>query len=173
MKASLITLGCILLGAAACTAPQGKKISGTGTDGGLAPVASGPTSKAPAMSPAMATTVTSSEAGQSVPIARNGTVTVMLNADPSDGYSWRLSEIPDPSVLRVVSQEFVPGATPEAPGQEKWVFQAVGDGDVAVKMWYGNMRLSSMSGNPNFDFVASVSEPSKPAAKKSRKTRKA
>ncbi len=121
----------------------------------------------------MATTVTSSDAGQSVPIARNGTVTVMLNADPNDGYTWRLSEIPDSSVLKVVSQEFVPGATPGALGQEKWVFQAVGDGDVAVKMWYGNMQLSSMSGNPSFDFVASVSEPTKPVAKKSGKSKKA
>ena len=64
------------------------------------------------MSATMATTVTSNEAGQSVPIARNGTVTILLNADPDDGYRWRLSEIPDSSVLKVVSQEFVPAATP-------------------------------------------------------------
>jgi hypothetical protein len=71
---------------------------------------------------------------------------------------WRFSEIPDPTVLKVVSQEFVPPTTPEGRGQEKLVFQAVGPGDVDVKLWYGNLREAPLSGNPRFDFVAAVSD---------------
>ncbi len=163
MKASLIAFGCILLGAAACTAPQGKKIGANGS--GLAPVAAGPATQA--------TSLTVSQNGQVVSIPKEGTVTVTLDSAQQDGYMWRLSEIPDPSVLKVASQDYIAPAGGAGRGQEKWVFQAVGPGDVNVKMWYGSLQTAPLSGNPTFGFIASVSEEMKPAKKaKSTKTKK-
>ena len=173
MKASLFAVG-ILLGAVACTAPQGKKL-GTTQSGGLAPVAAGPNSATtaimPATAPVASTTLTVNDAvresGHVVSITKDGTVTVMLGADQQDGYTWRLEEVPDPTVLKVASQSYVAPASGVGRGQDKWVFQAVGPGDVNVKMWYGNIRVSAVSANatPTFNFIAAVSDQIKPAPK--------
>jgi predicted secreted protein len=163
MKASLIAFSCILFGVTAC-APTGKKLSANGTGTGLDPVASGPTSPASA-----AAIVTQGQKGGVVGILKNGTVTVTLDAAQQDGYSWRLSEIPDPTVLKLVSQEFTPPPSGEGRGQEKWVFQAVGPGDVNVKMWYGNLRTAPVTVDPTFDFIASVSEEAKAETKTAKK----
>ncbi|MEI9893240.1 MAG: protease inhibitor I42 family protein [Chthoniobacter sp.] len=116
--------------------------------------------------------VSERQQGQVVSVFKNGTVTVTLDSAQSDGYSWRLSEIPDPTVLKLVSQDYVPPASGEGRGQEKWVFQTVGPGDVDVKMWYGNLRVAPLTGNPNFDFIASVSDETKAPEKKSKKSTK-
>jgi predicted secreted protein len=163
MKASFIALSCIVLEVAAC-APQGKKLFSTNT--GLAPVASGPTS--PATKEAV---VSEAQKGQVVSIYKDGTLTLTLEAAQQDGYSWRLSEIPDPTVLKMVSRDFTPPADGHGRGEEKWVFQAVGPGDVDVKMWYGNLRETPLTRDPNFDFIASVSDQPEPP-KKSRHTTK-
>ena len=123
MKASLIAFGCILLGAVACTAPQGKKLAANGT--GLAPVATGPSGPL-----TKAAKLSLPQKGEMVNIAKDGTVTVTLDSSEKDGYMWRLSEIPDPTVLKLVSHDYVPPTSGEGEGQEKWVFQAVGPGDV-------------------------------------------
>jgi len=166
MKSSLIVFGCIAMGLAACSAPQGKKLASTN---GLAPVATGPLSPA-----TKSATLTGAQTGQMVSLLPGGTVTVTLDADDKDGYSWRLTEIPDPTVLKMVSQEYIPPATPEGRGQEKWTFQSTGLGDVDVRMWYGNLQTSPLSGNQTFDFITSVSNetPKAPAKhpKKSKKT---
>ena len=168
MKASLFAIGCILFGAAACTAPQGKKLSAN--TNGLAPVASGPNTTAPMTKAAQ---LSLPQKGDLVNIARNGTVTVTLDSAHKDGYMWRLSEVPDPSVLKVVSHDYMPPAAGEGRGQEKWVFQAVGPGDVDVKMWYGDLRETSLSGNPTFDFVAAVSDQTAPEKKTKKAPKKA
>ena len=62
----------------------------------------------------------------------------------------------DPSGRRAAARPG--GATGEGQGQQKWVFQAVGPGDVNVKMWYGNLREAPLTGNPTYDFVAAVSD---------------
>jgi predicted secreted protein len=166
MKASLIAFGCVLLGVSACTAPQGKKLA---SNSGLAPVATGPVG--PATKSAV---LTGARSGEMVSLIKGGTVTVTLDAADSDGYSWRLSEIPDPTVLKLVSQEFIPSATPGGKGQEKLVFQSTGGtGDVDVRMWYGDMRNSPLSGNPTFDFITAVSDqPTAPAKSHSKSKKK-
>jgi predicted secreted protein len=100
-----------------------------------------------------------------VSVYNQGSVTVTLASAQQDGYSWRLAEIPDPTVLKLVSQDFIPPASGVGRGEEKWVFQAVGPGDVDVKMWYGNLREAPVTGNPNFNFIASVSNGSGPVKK--------
>jgi predicted secreted protein len=179
MKASLIALVCILIGAVACTAPQGKKLSANspakkpaanGT--GLAPVAEGPgdsTATEPSAPATQDAVITEADKGKTVSVANQGKITVTLDAAQGAGYSWRLAEVPDPSVLKLVSQDYTPPANGQGRGAAKWVFQAVGPGDVKVKMWYGNLRQSSLGGNPGFEFVASVSDQGK-AEKKSTTT---
>jgi predicted secreted protein len=165
MKSSLIVLGCFALGLAACSAPQGKKLASTN---GLAPVATGPISPA-----TKSASLTGAQAGQMVSVLPGGTVTVTLDADDQDGYSWRLAEIPDPTVLKLVSQEYIPPATTGARGQEKWVFQSTGLGDVDVRMWYGDLRNSPLGGKETFDFITSVvNEPARQPTKHSKKSRK-
>jgi predicted secreted protein len=162
MKAPLLVFGCFVLGAAACTAPHGKKL---GANNALpAPVAAGPMAET--------SELTESQNGEVVAIPRDGKVTLTLGADDQDGYAWRLAEIPDDTVLKLVSQEYIPPANDVGRGQEKWVFQATGLGEVPVKMWYGNTRVGAMGGNPTFDFTASVSEETKPkpATKKHKTT---
>ena len=155
MKASLIPFVCILLGTVACTAPQGKKLAMNGTD--LAPIATGPAGPI-----TKAAKLSLTEKGEMVNLTKDGTITVTLDSSQKDGYMWRLSEIPDPTVLKVVLQDYVPPASGQGQGQEKWVFQAVGPGDVDVKMWYGNLREAPLTGNPTYDFVAAVSDKTAP-----------
>lgn len=166
MKASLLALSCVLVGAVACTAPQGKKIAADSS--GLAPVAAGPSG--PATKDA---TVTEGQQGEMVSVYNQGTITVTLQASEESGYSWRLAEIPDQSVLKLTSQDYTPPPGGTGRGEEKWVFQAVGPGDVNVKMWYGNTRESSLSGNPSFGFVASVSDQTEPIKKEHTKKKAA
>ena len=155
MKSPFLVVGCVFLGLAACSAPQGKKLAANGA--GLAPVASGPATRA--------ANLTNGHSGEVVSLYKSGTVTVTLDAGQQNGYQWRLSEIPDPSVLKLVSQDFIPGPTPEAKGQQKWVFQAVGPGDVEVKMWYGDLRTAPVTGDPTYNFITSVSDQTEPAQK--------
>jgi len=180
MKSPFFAVGCVFLSMAACSAPQGKKLASHGT--GLAPVAEGPgggsanSRQAPvATGPTTkAANLAIGDSGGAVSLYKEGTVTVTLDSSQKDGYQWRLSEIPDPTVLKLVSQDFVPGATPEARGQEKWVFQAVGPGDVDVKMWYGDLRTSPLSGSSTYNFVASVGDQTEPVKKtKKAKSKKA
>jgi len=174
MKASLIALSCILIGAVACTAPQGRKISASGTSSGLAPVAEGPGDAAMETSvPAtQEAAVTEADKGKVVSVVNQGKITVTLEAAREDGYAWRLAEIPNSSVLKLVSEDYTPPASGQGRGEAKWVFRAMGPGEVKVKMWYGNLRESSLGGNPGFDFVASISDQAKTEKKPTTTTTK-
>jgi predicted secreted protein len=173
----------ILLGVflcfAACSAPQGKKIgSNTGTGATLPPVATGPNSgsqAAPVM-PSMPTTTTSpvisyADRDGVVGLHTAKTLTVKLPALQRDGYEWRLGEIPDPTVLKLVSSEYTPGESPAKAGEQTLVFEAVGPGDVDVKMWYGTLWASRSESTRTFDFIASVTPEPEKVAKKSRKAK--
>lgn len=168
----------------ACSAPQGKKIAKN--DGGLAPVATGPSGSPtlqmsdPALqmsSPALQmSTVTIANRGAIVGVHPTKTLTVTLPASNRDGYAWRLSEIPDPSVLKLVSQNYTPGADWTKPGEQSLVFEATGTGDVPVKMWYGTLWASRMEETKPFEFIASVTPEEKkvekkPAKKSSKKSK--
>ena len=103
MNTSSITIAstCILLGFAACSAPQGKKLASA--EGTLPPIATGPIGPA-----AKSAVLTGARSGQVVNLVQGGTVKLTLDSDGKDGYAWRLSEIPDPTVLKVVSQQYIP-----------------------------------------------------------------
>jgi len=157
----LILLG-LLLCVAACTAPQGKKLA---MNSGLAPVATGPATKAALL--------TLNNRDEMISLNPNATVTVTLPSYNRDGYEWRLAEIPDPTVLKLVSKEYTPGGNWTKPGEQTMVFQAVGPGDVDVKMWYGTLWASPMDAARPYAFVASVSpEEPKPAKKAKKRSKK-
>jgi predicted secreted protein len=127
------------------SAPQGKKIAGNTA---LPPVAAGPASKA--------ATLTWDNKGEMINLKRNGTVTVTLDSIAASGNAWRLSQIPDPTVLKVASHDYIPSAAGTPQGSEKWVFQAIGAGDVEVNMWYGKVGPAPLDSALNFKFIVSA-----------------
>ena len=104
---------------AACTAPQGKRLS---DNSALPAVASGPATKAATLR------WPSSIPDEMVNLKHSGTVTVMLDSIKASGNEWRLSQIPDPTVLKLASHEYIPSESASPKGTEKWVFQATGPG---------------------------------------------
>jgi predicted secreted protein len=135
-------LAAALLG---CSAPHGKKYSLA--DRQLPPVALPPAVKAAELY--------EYQRGEIVVLKAGGTVTVWLGANHNGGYSWRLSEIPDGTVLNLVSKEYFP-PTPAVAGKEKWVFEAVGAGDVDLKLWYTSLTPAPREVPTSFNCVVSV-----------------
>jgi len=137
---------CILAGAlAGCATPQGKKLS---SNSALPAVASGPSTKA--------ANLTWVNKGEMIGLKHNGTITVMLDSVKASGNEWRLSQVPDPSVLTLVSHDYIPSENASPQGTEKWVFRGVGAGDVQVNMWYGKVGPAPLDDELRFTFTASV-----------------
>jgi inhibitor of cysteine peptidase len=77
-------------------------------------------------------------------LAPNQVFQVTLAANPSAGYKWVLTKLPDEKVVKLVSSEYV-AAKPEAAqgqapvgagGHEIWTFQAMGPGRVCIVLNY-------------------------------------
>jgi predicted secreted protein len=129
----------------ACSTPVGKKIAGNTA---LPAVAAGPSTKAASL--------TWINKGELINLKRNGTVTVVLDSIQASGNEWRLSQIPDPTVLKVASHQYIPSGDSSPQGSEKWIFQAVGAGDVQVTMWYGKIGPAPLDSALSFDFTVSA-----------------
>jgi predicted secreted protein len=136
---------CVLAATLIACTPVGKKIAGSSA---LPPVAAGPASKAASL--------TWINKGEMINLKRNGTATVVLDSIAASGNAWRLSQIPDPSVLKVTSHEYIPSDSASPQGSEKWVFQAIGAGDVEVNMWYGKVGPAPLDSALNFKFIVSA-----------------
>ena len=150
----VVPFALLVLTLAACSAPHGKKYAAAKRE--LPPVA---------LPPAVAKAeVFESQQGTIVALRPEGTLTVTLSSNHNGGYAWRLSEIPDPTVLKLVSNEYFP-ASPTNAGTEKWVFQAVGSGDVDVRLWYTSPRPEKFGTAPVFKCTVSVQEGLAPLAK--------
>lgn len=68
---------------------------------------------------------------------------VVLESNPTTGYSWRLAEPLDEEVVELVSSEFKKTSGSEGEGEnvggggeETWTFKAVGEGETAIKLEY-------------------------------------
>lgn len=142
-KALPITL--LALSIAACSVPQGQKYSATNRE--LPAIALPP--------PESKVELFESQRGTMVSLKAGGMLTVWLSSKPASGYSWRLSEIPDPTVLQLVSKEFVPPSETNV-GQEKWVFQAVGDGEIDLRLWYTGRQRDQFGTAPVFKCLVAV-----------------
>ena len=139
---------------AACSAPQGKKYSATNRE--LPPIA--------LPEPVKKAELYDSQSGNIVALKPDGTLTIWLSSNQKSGFAWRLAEIPDATVLKLVSSEYLP-ATATSAGQEKWVFQAVGEGDVDVRLWYTSPRREQFGSAPVFKCVVAVTSGLAPVAK--------
>lgn len=129
----------------ACSAPQGKKYAASNRE--LPPIALPiPVAKAD---------LYESQQGNIVALKPGGTLTVWLSSVQKSGYGWRLAEIPDSTVLKLISSEYSGGSAARV-GQEKWVFQAVGGGDVDLRLWYTSPRREQFGSAPVFKCVVSV-----------------
>jgi inhibitor of cysteine peptidase len=78
--------------------------------------------------------------GRTVEVSLGGSLKVALEANPSTGYQWRVTEIGDGQVLAEAGREFKPrDAAPGlvgVGGMETWTFRAVGRGDAQLRMAY-------------------------------------
>ncbi len=142
---TILPLSLLALTLAACSAPQGKKYAVSNRE--LPPIA------LPA--PVGTAELYESQPGSIVALKPGGTLTVWLSSVQKSGFGWRLAEIPDTTVLKLVSNEYLPGTTARA-GQERWVFQAVGGGDVDLRLWYTSPRREQFGSAPVFKCVVSV-----------------
>jgi inhibitor of cysteine peptidase len=68
---------------------------------------------------------------------------LVLESNPTTGYSWRLAEPLDEDIVELVSSEFAKktpadgeGEIVGAPGEEVWTFEAIGEGKTEIKLEY-------------------------------------
>ena len=151
---TVLPFALLALTLAACSAPQGKKYAATNRE--LPPIA--------LPEPVKKAELYDSQSGNIVALKPDGTLTIWLSSVQKSGFGWRLAEIPDATVLKLVSSEYLP-ATATSAGQEKWVFQAVGEGDVDVRLWYTSPRREQFGTAPVFKCVVSVASGLAPVAR--------
>ena len=142
---TVLPFALLALTLAGCSAPQGKKYSATNRE--LPPIA--------LPEPVKKAELYDSQSGNIVALKPDGTLTITLSSNRKSGYAWRLAEIPDATVLKWVSSEYL-APTATSAGQEKWVFQAVGEGDVDVRLWYTSPRPEQFGSAPVFKCIVSV-----------------
>ena len=150
---TILPLTLLALTLAACSAPQGKKYAGSNRE--LPPIALPP--------PAAKAEIYESQQNRLVALKSGGRLTVWLSSVQKSGFGWRLAEIPDATVLKLVSQEYLPGTAASA-GQEKWVFEAVGGGDVDLRLWYTSPQREQFGSAPIFKCTVAVAERLAPVA---------
>ncbi len=125
---------------------------------GLAPVATGPTENL--------STIGLANRGTTVALGVGKTLTVTLPSAGRDEFEWRFSEIPDPTVLKMVSKEFTPNAEPRKAGEQTMVFEGTGPGEIELKMWYGTLWATPMDSAVVYTVAVSVvPEPAQPSKK--------
>ena len=80
---------------------------------------------------------------QEVKVAVDGSLTLTLYSNPTEGRQWSEAEISDQSVLREVDHKFVAPEykgdrppPPGTPGQEVWTFKALKKGTSTISMEY-------------------------------------
>jgi inhibitor of cysteine peptidase len=85
------------------------------------------------------TILADSSVGEEVEIAAGGSITVMLESNPTTGFKWELSGITDQTVLKQDGEaEYMPpeGTMVGAGGHEKWTFLALKKGTSTISLEY-------------------------------------
>lgn len=80
-----------------------------------------------------------------IEVEQNLEFIVVLESNPTTGYSWQLAQPLDEDILELVSTQFEEkkpegegeeGELVGAPGEEKWTFKAIGEGDTEIDFEY-------------------------------------
>jgi inhibitor of cysteine peptidase len=79
--------------------------------------------------------------GRTIETERGKTYMVRLGSNPSTGYRWQVIATPNPNVVRMTEQEYVPPAKSEhggvgGAGMQVWRLDMVGSGGTMLKMAY-------------------------------------
>jgi predicted secreted protein len=82
--------------------------------------------------------LTAADSGRSIDLAIGDDVTVVLDANPTTGYSWRLADGLDQAVLVITDQQYTPPAAsvPGAGGTDAWTFEAADAGTTTITLEY-------------------------------------
>ena len=108
-----------------------------------------------------------SEVNETFNIEAGQTFSLSLEANPSTGYSWVLSQPPDEKILKLLSQNFVPsGNQVGAPGKDVWKFQGLIAGNTGFILQYqpsqGTNVTPEKKENIKVTITAAPSPPSPP-----------
>ena len=80
-----------------------------------------------------------------IEVEQNLEFIVVLESNPTTGYSWQLAQPLDEDILELMSNEFEEkkpegegeeGELVGAPGEEKWTFKAIGEGETEIDFEY-------------------------------------
>jgi predicted secreted protein len=108
----------------------------------------------------------SQDPNQPVLVSSGQMFSIALESQPGTGYSWTVSQTPDPAVAEPVSTATVPAAIPRpgAPETQCFVFAAVGDGETSMQFQYSRPFESDTppARVQNVDVVVSTTAPSVP-----------
>ncbi|GEM_PF-653969 len=80
-----------------------------------------------------------SNSGEEMDLAISDSVSVVLDSNPSTGFSWQLIDISNENVLKNTNKEFrLPEIDPPpgTPGEEVWTFEAIGAGTSTLSLEY-------------------------------------
>lgn len=103
---------------------------------------------------------------------------LVVESNPTTGYSWRLAEPLDEKVVELVKTEFEgkvakggegeaegEGQLVGAPGEEIWVFQAVAEGETEIKLEYVRSWETGKAPEDTRTFKVTVKSPEEEAEK--------
>ena len=107
------------------------------------------------------TPTTTADAGRTIRVSSGMVFGVVLDANPTTGYSWSITTQPDPSVVVAVDNQFIPPSTvlPGAPGHECFRFQAAGVGQTSVGFAYARPFEPDAPPAQTAEVLVSVSAP--------------
>ncbi len=112
---------------------------------------------------AVSTTITTTpDASQDLIVTTGDVFAVVLDANPTTGYSWSITMQPDASVAVALDSQFIPPsvALPGAPGRECFRFQAADAGQTSVAFAYARPFEPGAPPVQTADVRVSVTAPS-------------
>jgi len=77
-----------------------------------------------------------------IEVAKGEEFTIVLDSNPTTGYSWRLARPLDEDILMLIGSEYLqPTPSSKTPvmgagGRELWVFRALSPGNVEISLEY-------------------------------------
>ena len=83
-------------------------------------------------------TVKVHENQENIEVKNGQEFTIVLNSNPSTGYSWSISDTYDKNIVQMIGNVFKPSGTKKigAPGEELWTFKGVGRGSTKINLTY-------------------------------------